>query len=350
MVDITDETSCEIRLQSWLIRRASILDRFYRGFFADLLRLPVARRQAVFAALSRIDDDVDYEIQIATISGARDASEFGRYLLTSKAPDVVETAFGKVPAQFVGALTRCGPTCLANPRHYRRLFEFFDEVGYERHRRVVIDVGRITSRTITVIDALDPMLLDHRIVQSISEKEDVTKLTEAFRLLRSVRSTTDDEWEKMIGQMAADGGKIMSAMRRWTQRVDYLPSPPFAGGAMLQPLATASELVDAAGRFRNCLKGNIHLVLAGRVAYYEHIGSPAAIIEIAPFNSGQWAIVGVYGVDNTDISRRLIPVIAAPLIEQGVLHQTAPEAPAGYPALLEVIRAYDDPWLPGVAA
>ena len=345
-----DENNHEIRLQSWLLRRACAIDYFYRGFLADVLRLPIGRRQAAFAALSRIDDASDIEGQVSSKFGIGSTAEFARLLLEKKAPEIIEVGFGKVPAQFVGALIRCGQMCLAEPAHYTRLFQIFDEPEFDRARHVIIDLGGISSHTIHLIDELDPLLLDHRIVLQFRDVEDAKHTTEAFRLIRAKSSTSDDEWRQMVQQVAADGGKIMDAVRRWTERADRLPAPPFPGCDVLRPLSSAEALVEAAGRFRNCLKSKIHLVLAGRVAYYEFTGSPAAIVEVAPLSNGGWGIIGVYGVANDDIAPTKIPAIAAALIEQGVVHQTIPKLPEGYSALLSVLRAWDDPFMADVAA
>jgi hypothetical protein len=333
-----DSRSQEIRLQSWLLFRSVAIDKLHRGFLSDLLRLPIARRQAAFACLSRIPDYTDIEGQIATSLAFGSAAELARHLLTAKAPEIVETAFGCVPEQFVGGLIRCGPMCLADRAHYARLFQCFGEPGFERHRRAVIDLGRISSHTIRVIDELDPLLLDHRIVVQFTDVEDARKVSEAFHLIRAFSSTTDEEWGRMIEQVAADGGKITCSIRRWLARADRLPAAPFDGGKTLKPLATASTLVDAAKRFQNCLRGKIHLVLSGRVAYYEHTGEVPAIVEIAPLSSGQWGVIGIYGIGNADISPKM------------VLHQIMPTAPEGYGALIEVIRAWDDPFFGEFAA
>ena len=344
------EANNEIILQSWLLRRASEIDHSHRGFLADLLRLPIARRQAAFAALSRIDDADDIEAQIAANFDVGSPVDLAGFLLAAKAPAIVEFAFGAVPMQFIGGLIRCGQTGLKERQHYARLFQFFTEPEFARQRRVVIDLGRIDSNIIRVIDALDPLLLDHRLVSQIRYVDDAKNVSAAFRLIRTASSTTDEEWGQMIGQVAADGGKIIDALRRWMERADRLPAPPFTGSDRLRPLSSAEALVEAAGRFRNCLKSKIHLVLSGRVAYYEFVGAPPAIVEIAPLNTGGWGVIGIYGVANEDISPRLVPTVAADLIKHGVVHQTVPNLPQGYGALLSIFRGWDDPFLPDIAA
>jgi hypothetical protein len=346
---VSIEPKHEVVLASWLLRRALAIDHFHRGFLADVLRLPIGRRQASFAALSRIDDPSDIEGQVSSKFGIGSTAEFARLLLAKKVPEVVEIAFGKVPAQFGGALIRCGQMCFSEPTHYTRLFQIFDEPEFERARRVILELGRISSHTIRLIDDLDPLLLDHRIVFQFRDVEDAKQITEAFRLIRSMSSTSDGEWRQMAQQVAADGGKIMDAVRRWTERADRLPTPPFHGGDVLRPLSSAGALVEAAGRFRNCLKSKIHLVMSGRVAYYEFTGNPAAIVEIAPLSSGGWGIIGIYGVANEDINPRLVPTVAADLIKFGVVHQTVPDLPEGYGALLSILRAWDDPFIADVA-
>lgn len=337
-----DRGSFDIRIQSWVLHRAWAIDQFQRGFFSDLLRLPIGRRQAAFACLSRIPDHADIEPQIAANLTFGSQAELARHLLSAKAPEIIDTTFGSVPQEFAPALIRCGPTSLADRRHYSRLFQFFAEPGFEKHRRVVLGLGRISSHTVQVIDLLDPLLLDHRFIMQFREVADARKVTEAFHLIRSFSTTTDDEWGRMIEQVAADGGKVVCMIRRWLERADLFPPPPFAGGEMLRPLGTASALIEAGKRFNNCLKTKIHLVLSRRAAYFEHTGEVPAIIEIAPLNADRWGIIGVYGINNGSVSPRTVPTIAAPLIEQGVLHQIVPNVPPGYGSLVEVIGAWDD--------
>lgn len=59
-----------------------------------------------------------------------------------------------------------------------------------------------------------------------------------------------------------------------------LPPPPFAGTARLRPLATRSAINDAARRYDNCLREQIHRAVDGTSAFYEWTGDPAAVLEI----------------------------------------------------------------------
>jgi hypothetical protein len=58
------------------------------------------------------------------------------------------------------------------------------------------------------------------------------------------------------------------------------PAPPFPGTERIRPLATKAEIRGAAGRFGNCLRGEIGRAASGDTAFYEWLGPPGAVVEI----------------------------------------------------------------------
>lgn len=59
-----------------------------------------------------------------------------------------------------------------------------------------------------------------------------------------------------------------------------LPPPPFPATGRLRPLATRAAINDAARRFDNCLRDQIHRAIDATSAFYEWTGEPGAVLEI----------------------------------------------------------------------
>jgi len=122
-----------------------------------------------------------------------------------------------------------------------------------------------------------------------------------------------------------DGAAAAQAMAmRWSQapnlaaladtvRLDLAPEPPpppFAGTERLRPLADKAAIVDAATRYNNCLKDQIHWS-NGNSVFYEWLGEPSVVLEITHDRLHGWRLAQARLRDNESVP----PEVRAPLLE-----------------------------------
>lgn len=119
--------------------------------------------------------------------------------------------------------------------------------------------------------------------------------------------------EVHAGLSARDGEEAaQAAARRWGAAVTAkdalelmrqdltpkMPPPPFVGTKRLRPISSQEELRDAALRYRNCLRDYAYCCAQGRVAIYEWLGDPTAIVEIRRDDLFGWRLAQARLVDN----------------------------------------------------
>ncbi len=101
------------------------------------------------------------------------------------------------------------------------------------------------------------------------------------------------------GEIAAE-----DAARRWSEAASaeqltklvsedlegQLAPPPFAGTQRLRPLRTRAAVIDAALRYKNCLRSQAHRAVSGRSAFYEWVEPPNAMVEITRDLAFGWVL------------------------------------------------------------
>jgi hypothetical protein len=122
------------------------------------------------------------------------------------------------------------------------------------------------------------------------------------------------------GQAAAE-----SMAARWGQTPDLLalaeavrmdlepepPPPPFPGTERLRPLADKAAILDAAVRYRNCLKDQIHWASNGDSAFYEWLGEPPVVLEITRDRLHGWRLDQARLAENKPVPHD----VRAPLVD-----------------------------------
>ena len=149
-------------------------------------------------------------------------------------------------------------------------------------------------------DRLTGKLLRHR-DQITAEQIRALELLPQPLLARGLgRVGLDDQAARVIADIfaavsardGADAGAAVAA--RWAgaetlapladlARLDLEPeppAPPFEGSDRLRALATKAAIIDAATRYRNCLRTRLHAVCLGESALYEWAGPPGVVLEI----------------------------------------------------------------------
>lgn len=235
-------------------------------------------------------------------------------LQRGKIEDLVRAAFGFVPEGFIPALKRLGSDALADPAKYQSFFEMFSDRRHRARARVASHLGRLTEEKLDILFAVDPALLHPTVIQRSTRLDEVLVLNAA---LEAIRSATDPSDEDALVSAATTGScdrPISRIITTWISRCRLAPLPfgadPEAG---VQPLTTASELMAASKRFRNCAR-SLHRVIdaiAGRAGYVvqEAEGKPVAMSALVRFDDGVWHLENIYGPANAPLT----PTVKEPL-------------------------------------
>jgi hypothetical protein len=132
--------------------------------------------------------------------------------------------------------------------------------------------------------------------------------------------------EAFEGLARRDGAAAAEAMAaHWSQaptlaalaeavRLDLEPEPPpppFAGTERLRPLADKAAILDAAARYRNCLRDQMHWATNGDSAFYEWLGEPSVVLEITRDRLCGWRLDQARLADNKPVP----PEARGPLVE-----------------------------------
>jgi hypothetical protein len=75
---------------------------------------------------------------------------------------------------------------------------------------------------------------------------------------------------------------------------------------------------EAAGRFRNCLRGHLRYACSGQSAYYEWLPAPGAVIEISRDRLRGWTLEQARLAGNDPVPEPARSEIMAELLRMGV--------------------------------
>lgn len=140
--------------------------------------------------------------------------------------------------------------------------------------------GEIIDRAkVRALARLPDALLDTGVAALLIDERSAGLLAEAFHGL--VRRDGQAAAEAMaIRWSQAPNLAALTELVRWDLEPEP-PPPPFAGTERLRPLADKAAIADAAGRYDNCLKDQLRWSSYGDSAFYEWLGEPAVVLQIA---------------------------------------------------------------------
>jgi hypothetical protein len=296
----------------WALHRAARLDASgARGLVCDLLTAGPLRRQSVFALLATAD--AERPASVLERLGAP-MGDLGEQLRTRRARDLIAAAFDaapdRVPRGVERALVSIGGEPLNEPGLYRSLFEILTIERLGPAARVLRHLDPITSTAIRAVDIVDPVLLHPEIIKHLHSLGDVTKANTVVGFLREVCSSATDEALRAAARQAAGSSGLDRLARRWVERADRFPTPPFPESGGVRPLTAAAEMIAVGRAFGNCLQtpSKVGEVLLGLCYHYVvRVGEPGAeptevVVEVTPVSSGAWVIGQVEGVKRRPLS------------------------------------------------
>lgn len=163
---------------------------------------------------------------------------------------------------------------------------------------------------------LPDALLDHGPALLLVDEASAALLAEAFEAL--VRR----DGAAAAGVIAAGWSQAPNlAVLADAVRLDLEPeppAPPFAGTERLRPLADKAAILDAAARYRNCLRDQICWASNGDSAFYEWIGEPSAVLEITRDRLYGWRLDQARLADNKPVPLEARGPLLEALREMGV--------------------------------
>ena len=228
-----------------------------------------------------------------------------RAILEQPPKQAVRAALSDPPLGLCRALGRLGEQAWTEAEYagLLRLLTLRGSAKLLRHSHA-IDRGRVRA-----LARLPDRLLDKGTALLLADETSASLLAEAF-----------DGLLRRDGQAAAE---TMAA--RWNQtpnlaaladavRLDLEPeppAPPFAGTERLRPLADKAAILDAAARYRNCLRDQIHWATNGDSAFYEWLGDPSVVLEITRDRLHGWRLDQARLADNKPVP----PEVREPLMD-----------------------------------
>jgi hypothetical protein len=337
---------------SWAFQRIAALDlREAPGLLAEIAARPTLTRQAVFAAISQLDEHnssaVACRLNVSTVSEA---------LRRCRARELVGQAFDteRVPMAYLRALARIGDYPLDNPDHYTRLWHMLADDGPQA-RAIRYCGKRLTDSIISVVEILDPVLLHPDIVRQTHSVAAAENANAVLGFLRSACTAATDE---ALGEAARQSGGLsaLSAFAlKYLQRADRFPPPPFVGTPDIRPITTAKEMKALGECMRNCAGKSSKMaeVLLGITALYVTTWrSPAGVnepvvIELHPVKrSGTrfWIVEGVHARKRVKLPQAYVDVLLEQMGDLGALVPVDPARSAETKMLMEVLGVYR--WVP----
>lgn len=216
------------------------------------------------------------------------------------------------PPGLARALERLGETCWSEA-DYRTLLRLLADhrLGKEFRHEDWINRDRVRA-----LGLLPEPLLEHRMAGLVKTGPAAALVAEAFAAL-AARDGGPAALAAAPAWMAAETPAKLYGRIKSDLEPEPAP-PPFPGTDRLRPLATKAALIDAAERYRNCLRNHLRWAAEGSSAYYEWIEAPGAVIEIDRSRLFGWSLEQARMGDNKPVVEPLRSAIIAELRSMGV--------------------------------
>jgi hypothetical protein len=265
--------------------------------YAAFLAAPAARRHLVCLAFTYAPDGAPIDVD----------GVLGRTLRRT-----IHIAVPAAPAGLARALERLGERAWSEA-DYRRLVRMLSghQTGKILRHRDQIDAGEVRA-----LSLLPETLLEHGLGKLCLNEAAASVIEEAFTAIG--RRDGEAAAEALAPRWAA-----VENLRGLAERVrhDLEPEvvpPPFAGTDRLRPILTKAALVDAASRYKNCLRGHLHSAGSGTSAYYEWMEVPGAVLEITRDRLHGWTLDQARLAENKAVPEPMRTAITQDLVSMGV--------------------------------
>jgi len=300
-------------LLGWSTDALVKLDDAESGVLARVLTSAPQRRQAVFAALAARE----VKAGVSDVGAELFSPTFAEVVRHGRAMDILQHAYGDIPAGLPGMLERVGEKPLPRAKDYIAIYDLLisDDV---RGANALRASGRVTCRKLEVLTALDPRWRHASTLNRIDTGVEALTFNAAVEFVQSVNTkATDDVVAEAIARMGPTSS-LPRLLDRLLRRADRLPHHPLGDGDNeLRPLSMTRDLLAAARKYQNCLAHRLGDIAAGRMAIAEFRGE--ALLEFRPLTMGAgWLLWSAHGPRNGRVALDLKDAAAGACERHGV--------------------------------
>ena len=233
-------------------------------------------------------------------------------LLNRSLKRAITIAVPSAPAGLSRALERMGE-CAWSEAEYRSILRLLagHHTGKVLRHREHIDAGSVQAM------ALLPEILLEQGISRLELSPPVAGLVaEAFE---AISRRDGMEVALALAPRWAAAGSFKALGETVSEDLEPEPqAPPFPGSDRLRPLASKASIIDAASRYKNCLRNYLRWAAEGRSAFYEWLGDPGAVIELTNDRVFGWGLDEAKLANNEPIPEPTRSAIVAELRRLGV--------------------------------
>ncbi len=224
----------------------------------------------------------------------------------------IRLAAPKAPPGLARALDRIGEAAWS-AQDYRRLI---DRLAHPQAAKVLRHAAAITPAAIQALSLLpEPLLVAGSGGLGLTVDQ-ARLLNEALAALQAGRGEDAAHRAARRWAEAPTTDSLFNIVR--DELVPEIPAPPLAGTARLRPLSTKADMRDAAGRYQNCLRGEIRHAVDGMSVYFEWTEPPGAIVEVYRDRLYGWRLSEARLAENAAVPEPLRSAICDELRAMGV--------------------------------
>jgi len=300
-------------LLGWATDALVKLDDEVPGILARVLTAGPQRRQAIFAGLAGQEEKPG----VFDVGDGLIPPSLAEVVRHGRAADILRHAFGEVPEGFPGLLTRIGERPLPRSKGYLALYDLLmsDDV---RGAEALRGSGRVTSRKLEVLSALDSRWRHANTLERIDSGPEAMTFNGAVAFVQSVNSKATDEAVAGAIALMRPTSTLPRLLDRFLRRADRMPPHPVQqGDNEIRPLATMRDLLEAGRKYRNCLAYRLGEIAAGKMAVAEFRGE--CLLEFRPLTLGSgWFLRDVHVERNRPVALTLSEAAEAKCDEIGM--------------------------------
>lgn len=264
---------------------------------AAFLTATAPRRHLICLALVHADDDAEIDVHT---------------LLDRPLRRAVQAVMPDAPCGVARALERLGERAWSE-EDYRRLLRL---LAIPRSAKLLHHRDSIDADAVRAMTHLPDAMLEHG--------PGVPQIGEAAAILIA---------EASAAIARRDGADVAgAAAKRWASaetlakliewvRFDLEPEvapPPFPGTERLRPIRSKAALIDAAARYKNCLRNYLGCACSGTSAFYEWSEEPGLVLEIFRDRLHGWALSQARLAGNKPVPEPLREEVVRELRSMGV--------------------------------
>lgn len=292
-------------LLGWATDALVKLDDAEPGVLARVLTAAPQRRQAVFAALAV----KEIKAGVSDVGSELFSPTFAEVVRHGRAMDILQHAYGDIPAGLPGMLERVGEKPLPRAKDYIAIYDLLisDDV---RGANALRASGRVTCRKLEVLAALDPRWRHASTLNRIDTGVEALTFNAAVEFVQSVNTkATDDVVAEAIARMGPTSS-LPRLLDRLLRRADRLPPHPVSeGDHELRPLVSMRDLLEAGRKYRNCLAHRLSEIAARKIAIAEFRSE--CLVEFRPATLVGWLLRDVHIERNRPVPLALFSEVEA---------------------------------------